>query len=109
MDRFSALAEPHRRRMIELLARGPRAAGAIAAEFPLSAPAVSQHLKVLRDSGLVRVEMDGQRRIYSLDASGLDEMSAWLDQVRAFWSHRLDRLEAAIAAEKTTKSNGETE
>src|SRR5688572_29257186 len=109
MDHFSALAEPHRRRMVELLAQGPRAAGTIAAEFQLSAPAVSQHLKVLRDSDLVRVEVDGQRRIYRLDPSGLDEMNEWLTQVRAFWSRRLDRLEGAIAAEKAAKGKGENQ
>ena len=103
MDRFNALAEPNRRRMVELLARGPRAAGAIGAEFDLSKPAVSQHLKVLREAGLVRVGVDGQRRIYSLDPQGLSEVDEWLNRVRGFWSDRLDRLEAAIAADKGEK------
>ena len=100
MDRFVALAEPNRRKMVELLARGPRSAGSIAGEFTLSAPAVSQHLKALREAGLVQVEVAGQRRIYSLDEAGLAEVDKWLAQVRQFWSHRLDRLEAAIAKEK---------
>ena len=76
MDLFAALAEPNRRRMIELLSRGPRAAGDLAGAFQLSAPAVSQHLKALREAGLVRVEVDGQRRIYSLDPEGLDAVDA---------------------------------
>ncbi len=103
MDRFTALAEPNRRRMVELLARGPRAAGAIGSEFDLSGPAVSQHLKALREVGLVKVEVDGQRRIYSLDPQGLAEFDEWLNRVRGFWSNRLDRLQAAIAADKGEK------
>jgi DNA-binding transcriptional ArsR family regulator len=100
MDRFTALADPNRRRMVELLALGPRPAGAIAAGFELSAPAVSQHLKALREAGLVRVEVDGQRRIYSLDPDGLAEFDQWLGKVRTFWSARLDALEAVLEAEK---------
>lgn len=99
MDPFAALAEPNRRRMIELLSRGPRAAGDLAGAFQLSAPAVSQHLKALREAGLVRVEVDGQRRIYSLDPEGLDAVDAWLDRVRGFWGGRLDALETALREE----------
>ena len=65
MDRFAALAEPNRRRMLELIARGPLPSGAIAGEFDLTPAAVSQHLKTLREAGLVRVTVDGQRRIVS--------------------------------------------
>jgi DNA-binding transcriptional ArsR family regulator len=100
MDRFAALAEPNRRRMIELLARGPLAAGAIADEFPLTAAAVSQHLKGLREAGLVRVVVDGQRRIYSLDPEGLAAVDEWIGNIRTYWGRRLDALEAALAAEK---------
>ncbi|WP_129790839.1 helix-turn-helix transcriptional regulator [Sphingosinicella sp. CPCC 101087] len=100
MDRFTALADPHRRKMIELLGNGPLAAGTLAGEFAMSAPAVSQHLKVLREAGLVRVAVDGQRRIYSLDPDGLAEVDAWLRQVRGVWKDRLDRLEAALGQEK---------
>lgn len=96
MDRFAALAEPNRRRIVELLGRGPRPAGAVAAEFELSAPAVSQHLKALRQAGLVRVAVDGQRRIYSLDPDGLAAVDAWIARVRGYWSERLDALEAAL-------------
>jgi DNA-binding transcriptional ArsR family regulator len=86
--------------MIELLGAGERPAGAIAGEFNLTPAAVSQHLKVLREAGLVRVRVDGQRRIYSLDPDGLAAVDAWLDRVRAFWSGRLDALERALEKEK---------
>ena len=86
--------------MIELLGRGPLPAGALAARFHLTAPAVSQHLKALRGAGLVRVEVDGQRRIYSLDADGLAEVDAWIAKVRGEWSRRLDALEVALAEER---------
>ena len=100
MDPFPALAEPSRRRMIELLGESERAAGAIAGEFDLTPAAVSQHLKVLREAGLVRVRVDGQRRIYSLDPDGLAAVDAWLERVRSFWSGRLDALERALEKDK---------
>jgi DNA-binding transcriptional ArsR family regulator len=100
MDRFAALADPHRRRMLELLGRGPCPVGALAKKFDLTAPAVSQHLKALREAGLVQVRVDGQRRIYSLDPDGLAAVDAWIDRVRTEWSRRLDALEAALAAER---------
>ncbi len=104
MDPFAALAERNRRRIVELLGGGPLAAGAIAGRFDdLSPPAVSQHLKALREAGLVRVEVDGQRRIYSLDPDGLAAVDAWLDKTRRFWSGRLDALEAALEQEKGEK------
>ena len=86
--------------MIELLARRPLAAGTIAAEFPLTAAAVSQHLKTLREAGLVRVKVEGQRRIYSLDPDGLAAVDGWIEKVRGFWGERLDALEAALEQEK---------
>ena len=89
--------------MIELLGNGPAPSGAIAAKFDLSAPAVSQHLKALRQAGLVRVEVDGQRRIYSLDPDGLAAVDDWIARVRAFWTPRLDALEQAIASERKSK------
>lgn len=100
MDAFSALAEPNRRRMVELLGRGAMASGALARAFDLSAPAVSQHLKALREAGLVRVAVDGPRRIYSLDPEGLAAVDGWLERVRGFWGERLDTLEAALAQER---------
>lgn len=97
MDSFIALSDPTRRRIVELLGEGERPAGAIVAAFAMSAPAISQHLKVLKESRLVRVRVDGQRRIYSLDPDGLDEMEGWIARVRRFWTGRLDALERELA------------
>ncbi len=85
--------------MVELLGAGERSAGAIGEQFPISAPAVSQHLKTLREAGLVRVRVDGQRRIYSLDPDGFAEMEAWFEKMRRFWSGRLDALERELKKE----------
>ncbi len=92
MREFAALADPTRRRIVELLSAGERSAGEIVEEFDVSAPAISQHLKALRDAGLVQVRTDAQRRIYALDAAGLENIDAWLKDVRKFWSGRLDQL-----------------
>ena len=86
--------------MIELLGEGPLSASALAGHFPISAPAVSQHLKTLREAGLVRVQIDGQRRIYSLDPDGLAEIDDWLGKVRRDWRLRLDALENALTEEE---------
>jgi DNA-binding transcriptional ArsR family regulator len=99
MNRFAALSDPTRLEIVELLGAGEQSAGAIGAHFPMSAPAVSQHLKTLREAGLVRVRIDGQRRIYSLDPAGFAEMEDWLARVRAAWKGRLDALERALAEE----------
>lgn len=96
MDAFLALADPTRRRIIETLADGESAFGDLAAQFEMSGPAVSQHLKVLREAGLVRVRKDRQRRIYRLDAGGLGDVEDWLGKVKRFWSSRLDDLERAL-------------
>jgi DNA-binding transcriptional ArsR family regulator len=96
MDAFLALADPTRRRIIESLAAGESAFGDLADQFAMSRPAVSQHLKVLREAGLVSVRKDAQRRIYRLNAGGLDELDAWLESVRRFWGARLDDLERAL-------------
>jgi DNA-binding transcriptional ArsR family regulator len=100
MDGFSALADPTRRRIVELLAAGAMDAGSLAAEFDVSRPAVSRHLRVLREAGLVRARSEAQRRIYEIDGSGLDEVAAWVDRYRTFWADRLDRL-AHAAKEQT--------
>jgi DNA-binding transcriptional ArsR family regulator len=97
MDVFLALSDPRRRRMIELLAQGSRSAGEIAARFSISAPAVSQHLKTLRKTRLVRVEVRGQHRIYALAPEGFRELDDWLARYVRFWSGRLDRLGEVIA------------
>jgi DNA-binding transcriptional ArsR family regulator len=96
MQSLTALADPNRRRIVEMLGRGEQASGEIAAEFAVSAAAISQHLKVLREARLVRVRVEAQRRIYSLDPAGLGEIDAWLQSVRQFWSGRLDALEREL-------------
>ena len=97
MDAFLALADPTRRRIIESLADGEAAFGELAGLFDMSRPAVSQHLKVLREAGLVAVRKDAQRRIYRLNAEGLGELEQWLDKVKRFWGPRLDDLERALS------------
>ncbi|SFW25732.1 transcriptional regulator, ArsR family [Nitrosovibrio sp. Nv17] len=95
-----ALAEPNRRRIIELIAaNGKMASTDISSEFDISAPAVSQHLKVLRETGLVLVEKRAQQRIYSLDARGIEETWEWLNQMRAHWNARFDALDALLLKE----------
>jgi DNA-binding transcriptional ArsR family regulator len=96
---LAALADPTRRRIVELLAQQDRTAGEIVDEFDLSAPAISQHLKVLRDAGLVTTRAEGQTRIQTLNPGGLAEIDAWLEKTRAFWSRRLDVLERELKAD----------
>ncbi len=104
MHAFDVLGDPVRRRILELLADGERTAGAITAtvqaEFGISQPAVSQHLKVLRESGFARVRPEGTRRLYAVDATPLREMDDWLAHFRAFWTQRLDSLETELARGK---------
>jgi DNA-binding transcriptional ArsR family regulator len=96
MKAFAALADPTRRRIVELLGQREHAAGELVEKFDVSAPAISQHLKTLREAGLVRVRVDGQRRIYSLDPDGLVTIDQWLASVRRFWDGRLDALEREL-------------
>lgn len=97
MDVFIALADPTRRRIVELLGGGEQGAGGLGSHFAISPPAVSQHLKVLREAGLVQVRSEGPRRIYSLDPDGLANMEAWFAKVRSFWGDRLDALEHELS------------
>jgi DNA-binding transcriptional ArsR family regulator len=98
---FDVLGDPVRRRILELLSSGEHASGAITAvitdEFGISQPAVSQHLRVLRDSGFATVRADGTRRLYAVDSSPLREVDAWLDHFRRFWSQPLDALATELA------------
>ena len=96
MDTFTALADPTRREIIESLAAGESSFGDLADRFEMSRPAVSQHLKVLRDAGIVTARADAQRRIYSLTEDSFDEVEEWLGKVREFWSQRLNRLEQLL-------------
>jgi len=93
---FTVLAEPSRRRILDLLRERERSVGELVADLPLSQPGVSKHLRVLRDAGLVAVRVDAQRRLYQLRAEPLAEVDAWLEPYRRFWSGRLDALEAHL-------------
>lgn len=106
MQSLAAIADPTRRKIVELLAERERTSGELVAEFDLSAPAISQHLKVLRDAGLVRTRAVGQTRIQSLDPSGLDDLDAWLEKTRSIWSSRLDALERELLAEDAAAARG---
>lgn len=95
---LSAIADPTRRRIVELLAARDRTAGELVARFDMSAPAISQHLNVLRDAGLVHTRAEGKTRIQSLNPAALDELEAWLVKTRSVWSRRLDALERELLA-----------
>lgn len=99
MQSLAALADPTRRRIVELLAQRERTSGELAREFDVSAPAISQHLKVLRESGLVSTRIAGQSRIQSFNPRGLDELDRWLQRTRQFWSQSLDALERELRAD----------
>src|SRR5437763_13780568 len=96
MGALEALADPTRRQIVELLAGRERNAGEIAAHFTVSRPAVSRHLRVLREHGLVQTRQEGQQRIYSLDPAPLAELDDWLARYRSFWTNRLDALGTQI-------------
>ena len=94
---FELLAEPTRRRILdELLRAGERSVGELVDGLGMNQPAVSKHLRVLREAGLASVRVDGQRRMYSLDPGGLREVDAWLAPYRALWEGRLDAMERVL-------------
>jgi DNA-binding transcriptional ArsR family regulator len=101
---FDVLGDPVRRRILELLAEGELPSGAIAqavqSEFGISQPAVSQHLKVLRDSGFTRVRPEGTRRLYAVEPAPLREVDTWVGHFRTFWEQRMDSLETELARGK---------
>ena len=92
MSTFSAIADPVRRDLLALLLTGEQTAGALVEALSLPQPNVSKHLKVLKTAGLVRVRIDGPKRLYSLDSKPLAELDAWLATYRAFWASKLDAL-----------------
>jgi DNA-binding transcriptional ArsR family regulator len=104
MQVFEALADPTRRRILELLADGERSAGEIAGEFAISRPGVSRHLRVLREAGLLRARGAGQRRLYSVDPAPLAEAEAWLARYRGFWGQRLDVLDTEMRRVRRTEA-----
>ena len=101
MDIFYAIAEPTRRHIIEMLAKkGRLSATDISDKFSISAPAISQHLKVLRQAGLVSVEKQGQQRIYQLDMDTLYDVERWTHKMTHLWNERFDKLDALLKIEK---------
>jgi len=108
MDTFAALADPTRRSIVEMLAAsGQLSAGDISKRFDSSPPAISQHLKVLRQAELVRMEKRAQQRIYSVNPRAFDEIERWVHQMRQFCSERFDALEALLKAEADNPMNPE--
>jgi DNA-binding transcriptional ArsR family regulator len=104
MHAFDVLGDPVRRRLLELLADHERSSGDMTAivqrEFGLTQPAVSQHLKVLRDSGFASVRVDGARRIYAVQGEPMQQVDAWLDRFRIFWAPKLEALATEVARGK---------
>ena len=100
MSPFEAIAEPNRRRILDLLRNGERPAGELVEALGLSQPGVSKHLKLLREAGLVSMRPDGQRRLYRLEAGELAALDAWLRPFRAVCANRLDALEDHLEKEQ---------
>ena len=113
MHAFDVLGDPVRRRILELLADGEQTAGAITAviraEFGISQPAVSQQLRVLRESGFAVARADGARRLYAVAPGGLREVDMWLERFRGFWSQHLDALATEIARGKRERRANPTQ
>jgi DNA-binding transcriptional ArsR family regulator len=107
VEAFDVLGDPVRRRLLELLADGEQPAGTVGArvqeEFGISQPAVSQHLRVLRDNGFVTVRPEGTRRLYAVRADALRDVDAWVDRFRRFWTPPLDALATELARGKRAK------
>ncbi len=109
MHAFDVLGDPVRRRILELLAGGEHTSGEIVTviqrEFGISQPAVSQHLKVLREGGFASVRSEGPRRIYVVDAAPLKQVDAWVEQFRGFWEVKLDALATEVARGKRRRKS----
>jgi DNA-binding transcriptional ArsR family regulator len=104
MDTFSAVADPTRRAMLDLLVKRERSAGELVSAFPhISQPAVSKHLRILKDAGLVNMRVHAQQRIYTLQPKGLAELDAWIAKYKVFWTERLDALEQHLSRHKGAK------
>jgi DNA-binding transcriptional ArsR family regulator len=104
MDTFAAVADPTRRAMLDMIMERERSAGDIVSAFPrISQPAVSKHLRILRETGLVSVQVQAQQRIYSLQPKALAELEAWIAKYKGFWSENLDALERHLS--KKERSN----
>jgi DNA-binding transcriptional ArsR family regulator len=112
MHAFDVLGDPVRRRILELLAKREHASGevveVIAREFGISQAGVSQHLKVLRESGFAVVRPEGTRRVYVLDTTPLRDVDDWLERFRVFWTHKLESLATEVARGKKERSRRDT-
>jgi DNA-binding transcriptional ArsR family regulator len=114
MHALDVLGDPVRRRILELLAGGEQTSGSIAgviqSEFGITQPAVSQHLRVLRDSGFTTVRAEGTRRLYAVDSAPLQEVDMWLERFRKFWDQHLDALATELArGKRERRARGETD
>nr|WP_116450745.1 metalloregulator ArsR/SmtB family transcription factor [Blastococcus litoris] len=107
VEALAALADPVRRELVALLAHGEVAAGELAERFPVSRPAVSRHLRVLREAGLVTARAEGKRRLYALDPRPLRELDDWLEPYRDLWARRLDALDTEIARGRRARRTGD--
>ena len=96
MNGLTALADPTRQRIVSMLANGALSSGDIAKRFDMTAPAISQHLKTLREAKLVKVRAEAQKRIYELNEEGVGELEKWVKDLRKFWANKLDALEAEL-------------
>lgn len=107
MHAFDVLSDPVRRRTLELIAQKEHASGEIVnvieAEFGISQSAVSQHLRVLRDSGFAHVRREGSRRCYSIDPAGFEDVEAWIDQLRRYWNAKMEALATEIERGKRSR------
>ena len=107
MDALAALADPIRRELLARLRQRELSAGDLAAGFPISRPAISRHLRVLRETGLVRARPAGRRRVYAVDPAPLRELDAWLEPYRGLWAQRLDALDTEIARARRARRSGD--
>lgn len=111
MHALDVLGDPVRRRIVEELAAGPLPAGEVAevlhVEFGISQPAVSRHLRVLKQAGVVESTVDAQRRLYSLKPEAVEEVAVWAQRIAQFWNQRLDALETEVARGKSARRTAE--
>ena len=107
VEALAALADPTRRELLHRLVDGERSAGDLAGRFPVSRPAVSRHLRVLREAGLVRARTDGKRALYALDPRPRRELDDWRGPYRDLWARRLDALDTEIARGRRARRTGD--
>jgi DNA-binding transcriptional ArsR family regulator len=107
VEAMAALGDPVRRELVDLLADGELSAGELAGRFPVSRPAISRHLRVLREAGLVTARTEGRRRVYALDPGPLRQIDDWLEPYRDLWAQRLDALDTEIARGRRARTTGD--